>query len=355
MIDFRSAIREVLLSRRRAREHTSFKYEPGVYHPSGLWRCMRRQFFDALRDRALDEAGRPPVDELNGFMALGTLIHDDIAEVLAEWAGEHGAEVESEVPLRIVVRPDPPLVFSAHADDIVLMRRDGSRTILELKTVNTIPEAPRRAHVAQLNVYLHAFPGAEGALLYISRRTFEMRQFEVRRDPELYAATVERAARLDEAIRNLTAPPPEAAGSTDDELAWECSTCPYLGICAAIPEGVRLWPREFAEMIGIHAPEALEPEYAADVARKARFMAPHPVQFALVGSAEEAAALGIPGAPVPTELYLMWDPAVGQFFLITRSGEHEVSRAVGATEEEVVEYLTGPRPGFGSEQDPNRH
>ena len=285
-LDIPSIIRETLLKRAREHESQYFMPEPGVHHPSALWHCMRKQYLDALAARTL---GSP--DELNGYAALGSLIHEALADVLAEWVKNNGGvEVESEVPLRIVV-PSAGIIFAAYADDIILLRRDGSRMILEIKTVNRIPDEPRKEHIAQLNVYLHAYPTATGILLYVSRKTFEMHAFEVRRDEGLFEATVARAGEVERALRDGRVPPPEAAEYPD--RSWECRYCRWARICGELRTGAPLGEKEFRRLVDAPDEERDDVRYARDLVRKARQRAPEAV-------------------PVTSDAHLMWDTELGR-------------------------------------------
>ncbi|MGC9104977.1 MAG: CRISPR-associated protein Cas4 [Thermoprotei archaeon] len=196
----------------------------GEYYPSHLWKCLRQQYY---------ERTIPHLNVINfGPLVMGTIIHDYLAKVFEKI---EGARVYSEVPVRIPHPDHPEIVLTGRADDVILVEVGRSRYVVEVKTHDDVETAmkkgwiPKKEHVAQLNVYLRAFPGAKGILLYVDRSDFQMEEFIIEFDEELYRKTLERAKRLHEAIKNRAVP--EAEAKQNESMSWMCRNCPFASIC----------------------------------------------------------------------------------------------------------------------------
>jgi RecB family exonuclease len=211
---------------RRLLDEVANYYPPfeGEYYPSQLWKCLRQQYYERT------------IPHLNvmkfGGLVLGTVIHDYIADLLKEI---EGAKVLSEVPIRIPHPEDEGIVLSGRADDVIVLEVGRQRYVVEVKTIDDLENAlrkgwvPKKEHVAQLNVYLRAFPNAKGILLYVDRSDFEMEEFEVNYDPQLFKETLDRAKTLHYALKNKILPEPEAQLNPD--MSWNCRFCPFASIC----------------------------------------------------------------------------------------------------------------------------
>ncbi len=197
----------------------------GEYYPSHLWKCLRQQYYERVFPHL-------KVDRNFGTMILGTKIHDMIADILRK---EPGVVVKSEVPIRIPHPEDPEIVLSGRADDVIVIEVGRQRYVLEVKTVEDLENQiknkriPKIEHVAQLNVYLRAYPKSIGVLLYIDRTDFSMEEFVYEFDEQLYKKTLERAKRLHEALKAKVPPEPEAKQNHD--MQWQCKFCYFSLQC----------------------------------------------------------------------------------------------------------------------------
>jgi len=239
-------------------------YQPGVYWPSEVWRCIRASYL-----RRVDK--RPPTQQTIGYTTLGNILHTWVAQTLqaagdtgvdkgyaekrapGHWTGEVESEVNVRIPIEYVTSTGREhLVLSGRMDNVVILKRrptearggGGGRTgvtaqqtlIVEVKSVagyrapqSEADELPFKEHRAQLNCYLKAYPYAQGVILYVSRRDLEMREYPVRYDETLWLETEARLRILHEYLKRGVTPPPEA--KMDPRRHWECAHCPYHDVC----------------------------------------------------------------------------------------------------------------------------
>jgi CRISPR-associated exonuclease Cas4 len=199
----------------------------GVYHPSLLPQCLRKQAYEYNEQRPYEEY-------VQRVLFNGKILHDAFAILLKNVAQTINATIESEVPLRIV-HPEYRFVISGRADDVFLLKEEGREIIIEIKTtINVLEQAekgyiPKEWHIDQLNAYLSAYPGAEGLLIYIDRNNLTCKQYPVMFSEKRLLAMFERAKMLHEWLTKGTLPPPEA--KNDPKNAWQCKTCPYAKEC----------------------------------------------------------------------------------------------------------------------------
>ncbi|MBP1357969.1 MAG: hypothetical protein JZD40_05740 [Sulfolobus sp.] len=208
-------------------EDNSSLSEPflGEYWPSSIWDCMRRQYY--TRNYPI----RPNVDQLR-YKTLGSLIHEFIAKLLSK---NETFKVISEVPVRLPHPTNNEIVIVGRADDILVLEAGKLRYVVEVKTVDDLRtqlskgRLPRKNHMAQLNMYLRAFPNSTGILLYIDRSNFDMEEFQISFDPQLYNESIKRAETLHEFLRAKKLPPPEAMHN--EEMKWMCKNCEFRNKC----------------------------------------------------------------------------------------------------------------------------
>ncbi|AWR94174.1 CRISPR-associated protein Cas4 [Acidianus brierleyi] len=200
------------------------EFYEGEYWPSQIWNCMRKQYYSRISPipQTLDSAK---------ITILGTIIHEFIADILKK---EENIKVMSEVPVRIP-HPSDNIVITGRADDIILVSVGRTRYVIEVKTVEDVEEKklkryiPKKEHRAQLNLYLKAFPNSKGILLYVDRGNFEIEEFEVEFDQDLYNETVKRVEDLHNYLMRKTLPSAEA--KNNPEMRWQCDYCDYRAKC----------------------------------------------------------------------------------------------------------------------------
>ncbi len=223
----RIQVDEIIMSelRRAQRRHSRVL---GEYWPSQIYSCLRKQYYSFYGDEVFGD------DALRNFEA-GNAYHDLIARTLQKWGNTTGARVQTEVPIRIPHRDHPEIVFSGRADDIILIEKERRRFILEVKTTTNLVQKlrdnniPRREHLAQLNLYLRAYPYSSGILMYVDRATLKTHQFDLEFEQHIYDETMKRVAALHNYLKESRLPPPEAKESGS---VWMCRYCSFLGLCS---------------------------------------------------------------------------------------------------------------------------
>jgi hypothetical protein len=89
----------------------------------------------------------------------------------------------------------PPISGRA---DYEIVDLEGKRFLIELKTINVrgwdedIKEHAKPEHDMQLQMYLNMMDVENGAVLYENKNTFDIRLYDVKRDPAIYEAMLER-------------------------------------------------------------------------------------------------------------------------------------------------------------------
>lgn len=121
--------------------------------------------------------------------------------------------------------------------DCVLLGPGGEQVVVDFKTVRghafKYLDAPKPAHVLQVQAYCWALAADYGKLLYVDREGQNFaREFDVVRDD----AAVEKALSEAKRVEELSEPPPvldakKKAGSKGKPvLPWQCEYCDYLDV-----------------------------------------------------------------------------------------------------------------------------
>lgn len=202
----------------------------GVYYPSAIGACLRKQYYIYTLER------RPSPEKLAIF-ATGKGVHKAVADALSA-SGIVNVESE-EVETRLTISQEIELRGRI---DILLVEMDGEKVVVEVKSVSKLPENPYENHLLQLQAYLHATKLNKGALLYWDKRTGKVKAFSVTRDENYLAKVAERAIILHEYLKRKAPPPKEAV--VEGRL-WECDVCEYADVCnpfllEGIPSGESL-------------------------------------------------------------------------------------------------------------------
>jgi len=195
-------------------EKSVHKTEKGVYYPSALGSCLRKQYYTYTREE------RVSPKELVIF-ATGKSVHETIARAFSEVATIE--KVEENVSLEIT--PDVKLKGRI---DLLIADYDGKKYLIEAKSTSKTPETPFEEHVLQLQVYMKALNYNEGYILYWNKVTGEIKVFKVAKNEETIKNIFERVKTLHYYVSNNIPPAPEAIIK---ERFWECDKCSFKDIC----------------------------------------------------------------------------------------------------------------------------
>ena len=196
------------------KEKNGHKTEKGVYYPSALGSCLRKQYYTyTLGERVSPE-------ELVIF-ATGKSVHETIARAFGEVATIE--KVEENVLLEIL-----PAIKLKGRIDLLIADYDGKKYLIEAKSTSKTPDAPFEEHVLQLQVYMQALNYEEGFVLYWNKVTGEIKVFKVAKNEEAIKNIFERVKKLDYYVSKNVPPEPEAILKG---RFWECEKCPFLELC----------------------------------------------------------------------------------------------------------------------------
>jgi len=129
------------------------------------------------------------------ILGLGFASHFVLEQALRElgYVTEKPVTVEFPNGLKLIGTPD------AYNDKVVL----------EVKTVNKIPDYPYEHHILQLNAYLNILNYDSGLIVYICKKDGRVKIYEIRRDMRKYVQILERAKKLYYHISKDIPPEPE--------------------------------------------------------------------------------------------------------------------------------------------------
>ena len=196
------------------KEKNGHKTEKGVYYPSALGSCLRKQYYVyTLGERVSSE-------ELVIF-ATGKSVRETIARAFGEVATIE--KVEENVSLDV-----SPAIKLKGRIDLLIADYEGKKYLIEAKSTSKTPDTPFEEHVLQLQVYMHALNYEEGFILYWNKVTGEIKVFKVTKNEEALKTIFERVKKLDYYVTKNIPPEPEAILKG---RFWECEKCPFLELC----------------------------------------------------------------------------------------------------------------------------
>jgi len=196
------------------KEKNEHKTEKGVYYPSQLGSCLRKQYYTYT----LGE--RFSLEELVIF-ETGKSIHETIARAFSEVATIE--KEEENVSLEIT-----PAIKLKGRIDLLIADYDGKKYLIEVKSTSKTPDSPFEEHVIQLQVYMQALNYNEGFILYWNKISGEIKVFKVTKNEEAIKNIFERVKKLDYYVTKNVPPEPEAIIKG---RFWECEKCPFLELC----------------------------------------------------------------------------------------------------------------------------
>ncbi len=205
-------------------QHISRESRPkriGRYYPSSIGQCLRKQWFSYNRPKEAD------TDLLRVFEA-GNLLHDFIVDVLRSEKTPEVELIDTEVPIKYQNRE---FTVSGRVDDLVLVKVNRSRVLLEVKSTKSIKpiKNPQSSHIMQLQFYLHAMGLKKGIILYIEKNTLQTKQFQVKYNKSQAFKILRRFEALHKSLKEGRMPGPEAREK--EYMGWMCSYCEYQEEC----------------------------------------------------------------------------------------------------------------------------
>jgi CRISPR/Cas system-associated exonuclease Cas4 (RecB family) len=238
--------------------------EIGVYYPSELPFCLRRNFYlyNYRKDYKLSqlkvfEAGNLYHDWFNNLfersdfvdlhMGGHSLVHD--MQVSSSRQSDTPGEPPTPTVESIQIRgrfddfiyfklnkliPELELLLQGRKDAIKL----DSFVLLEVKTMRSITylNSPKLHNVMQLNFYMKLLNVLSSWIVYVDRRDLAHRVFEVQFNERMFNELLDRAKQLHTHLKDKTLPRPEAR--LDPIKNWECTYCDFREECIKNKGGV---------------------------------------------------------------------------------------------------------------------
>jgi CRISPR/Cas system-associated exonuclease Cas4 (RecB family) len=200
---------------------------PDRHTPIKLLQCHRKAAY--ARQNAPREGESP-----DGIFWIGSTFEEDIIVPYLQDATPEGLYVQNSLWLNTTITVDGTELQLRGATDPAIVTADGTPVLLtEIKTTTSLDHlsAPKLQHKAQLHAYLYALddkhdhPLSTGLLVYASRKTLDIRVFQVSFDQGFWQTVTDWMA-TQTAYEQAGELPP-----ADPEQDWECNYCSFKHRC----------------------------------------------------------------------------------------------------------------------------
>lgn len=215
IIDFNKLI-ETHLKRERKRK------EIGKYYPSEIGNCIRRAWYSYKHPMEIEPA-RLKVFE------IGNILHEFIMEVLKSEKNVDSIKfLDAELPFELKQKD---FIISGRLDDIVIVKENKEKFIIEVKTVRDVRKAgkPNKNHVMQLQFYMHATGIHNGIILYVDKTNLKTKAFEIPYNEKHSLDILNRFKTLHDLLVKDVLPIDEF--KQFKETIWMCNMCEYRAKC----------------------------------------------------------------------------------------------------------------------------
>ena len=215
-IDFNEIVNRDLTEKRQRNKKNRVE---GI-HASSIGSCLRKQWYEI----------KCPIEHPNDTLRIfqiGNMLHDYMTELLHK--SKDVASIRSEQPIKILLEP-PGCVIHGTYDDLVTFK-DGRTILVDEKSAKNLfyITKPKKDHLMQLMLYMKVMGVENGQISYISKNTFQIKDFAVKFDEVLYREAVERAKKLHYFLMESVLPPAEA--KEKKEMSWLCNYCLHKLLC----------------------------------------------------------------------------------------------------------------------------
>lgn len=161
----------------------------------------------------------------------GNHIHQLIMRALSAVRKIHVVAAEINIP--------PQEIISGRADAILSL--DNELYILDIKSINSMIfgklEAPKEDHANQLQLYLHFFNIPKGILLYVSKDTQDLKEFQIPYNAKIAKELLKGLQNLKTKIETDTIPQP----LPDWPDNWQCKYCQFADVCTQVGKKELSW------------------------------------------------------------------------------------------------------------------
>lgn len=200
---------------------------PDKHTPSKLLQCHRKAMY--ARQNAPREGTTP-----DGIFWIGTAFEENIIVPYLQDVTPDGLYVQNSLWIDTTVTVSGTEMQLRGATDPAIVTEDGDPVLLtEIKTTTSVDHvsAPKPHHNAQLHAYLYALNEkhdhriTDGLLIYGSRKTLDLRVFQVTYNPDFWQTVTDWMATQTKYEQTGELPP------ADPEQDWECNYCSFKHRC----------------------------------------------------------------------------------------------------------------------------
>lgn len=197
--------------------------EVGVYYPSELPFCVRRNFFLYKKPKEVE------LFQLKLFEA-GNLIHNWFKEVVFKSYMTSNLLKDFSYEGSLKYKGDG-FTISGRYDDVILIEWEKEPILIEIKTMRDLRflTEVKRHHLLQTNFYLNVLKLERGFIIYFERKTLQHKIFEIKKSKELFDEILKRAKELHKHLKENKIPLAEA--KFDKKIKWMCNYCQYRLEC----------------------------------------------------------------------------------------------------------------------------
>lgn len=268
--------------------------DPERHSPSQLVQCHRKLTY--RQENAPSEDPSP-----TGIYWIGSEVETEIAVPFLRAVTRGDTYVQNSIWMGFDLQVDgQTLKIKGETDPAIVDREGNPLLVTEIKTTSSVEykSSPDKHHKAQLHAYLYGlnekfdYDLESGLIIYIGRKSLDLKAFEITFDEEFWKETVVEWAKSHTKFRSTKTVPP-----ADPNLSWECDFCSYkercgkgetdvadLGPGGFIP-GYGQYPRESVEeYLNAHEGACLTPLLAWEYPDLAEQYCVHPWQCRTCGS-----------------------------------------------------------------------
>ncbi len=201
--------------------------DPEQHTPSKLLQCHRKASY--ARQNAPREGPSP-----EGLFWVGSAFEENIIVPYLQDITPDEVYVQNSLWIDTTISRDGTEVRIRGSTDPAIVTENADPVFLtEIKTTSSLEhlDGPKVHHKAQLHAYLYALletndiDKTDGLLVYGSRKTLDIRTFQIRFDPEFWERVVEWMIAQTEYEQEGELPP----GTPERE--WECNYCSFKHRC----------------------------------------------------------------------------------------------------------------------------
>jgi len=191
----------------------------GRYYPSEIGGCMRKTWFSYKNPK-------PVSTKLARIFEMGNRVHDFVVDVLKSKKNQSIELLGTEMPIKI---EEPEFIISGRIDNLVLVKINNNRYLIEVKSCKFLPDTPHESHKMQLQLYMYGTKVYRGIILYLQKDKLETRWFNIEYDKTIAENILRRFRTLHNYLSINKIPSAEAKINPDKK--WLCNNCEYKEEC----------------------------------------------------------------------------------------------------------------------------